>query len=207
MDYACSIFLNPPNTLPNKPLDNSLSIPGTGAHNAANVHGSSESNLNHSTMNYSIDIQQACLEDIPVSHDVLTNWAIQTLTPLINTAELTLRFVDRQEITHLNHQYRKMNKATNVLAFPASYPEEIELDVPLLGDVVICPEILLEESQSLNKPLIAHWAHIVIHGILHLLGYDHIDENDAKIMQALEIQLLERLGFDDPYDPIETEAH
>ena len=95
--------------------------------------------------------------------------------------------------------YRKQNKATNVLAFPATYPENVELEYPLLGDVIICPAVLKQESKTLKQPLIAHWAHIVIHGILHLLGYDHIDEEDATVMQAIEIQLLADLGFDNPY--------
>ena len=82
--------------------------------------------------------------------------------------------------------YRKINKATNVLAFPASYPDDIALDFPLLGDVIICPKILLEESHALNKPLSAHWAHIVIHGVLHLLGYDQI-KDDASLNLVLPV--------------------
>jgi probable rRNA maturation factor len=113
--------------------------------------------------------------------------------------------VDKNDITQLNHLYRKQNKATNVLAFPANLPDEIALDYPLLGDVIICPEILLEESLSLQKPLIAHWALIVIHGVLHLLGYDHIEEEDARVMQALEITLLAQLGFDNPYHTEDNE--
>ena len=190
----------------NKQLDNLLILPGVSTHELANLCGSSELVIKNSNMSYYIDIQLACDDTIPVVDDVLINWAILTLTSHRTSAELTLRFVSRQEITRLNHQYRKINKATNVLAFPASYPEDIELEFPLLGDVVICPEILLEESQSLNKTLTDHWAHIVIHGVLHLLGYDHIEEEDAKVMQALEIQVLAHLGFDDPYNSIETEA-
>ncbi len=79
-------------------------------------------------------------------------------------AELTLRIVDEDEITHLNSMYRKKNKATNVLAFPATYPSDIKLEFPLLGDLVVCPTVLEKESNSLAKPLTAHWAHIVIHG-------------------------------------------
>ena len=102
-------------------------------------------------------------------------------------------------MTHLNSTYRKQNKVTNVLAFPSNLPKDIQLDVPLLGDVIICPSVLQAESESLNKPLQAHWAHIVIHGVLHLLGFDHVRDEDAPIMQAQEINILEELGFCNPY--------
>ena len=150
-------------------------------------------------MSYHIDIQHACEEKPPVADEVLSEWAKQSLRSHRDFAELTLRLVDPEEITSLNHMYRKQNKATNVLAFPATYPENVELEYPLLGDVIICPAVLKQESKTLKQPLIAHWAHIVIHGILHLLGYDHIDEEDATVMQAIEIQLLADLGFDNPY--------
>lgn len=153
-------------------------------------------------MNYQIDIQHACDETIPVTDAVLTNWATLALTAHRNCAELTLRLVNSDEMTQLNTCYRQQNKATNVLAFPANIPADVALEYPFLGDVIICPTILKEESIQLNKPLVAHWALIVIHGVLHLLGFDHIDDHDATIMQALEIQLLAELGFDNPY-PIE----
>ena len=191
----------------NKLFDDSLSIPSASAIELANVCGSFKPNLKILNMNYHIDIQHASEDTIPISDEVLINWAILTLKPLKDSAELTLRFVDSEEITYLNHMYRKINKATNVLAFPASYPDDIALDFPLLGDVIICPKILLEESHALNKPLSAHWAHIVIHGVLHLLGYDHIKDDEATIMQTMETQLLLNLGFDDPYESIEKEAN
>lgn len=151
-------------------------------------------------MSYHIDIQHASEDSSPVTDERLRDWAILALTPHREAAELTLRLVDSKEITELNHLYRKKNKPTNVLAFPASYPAHVELEVPLLGDVIICPAVLYQESQTLDKPLIAHWAHIVIHGVLHLLGYDHIKEDDTKKMQAIETQLLADLGFDNPYE-------
>jgi probable rRNA maturation factor len=150
-------------------------------------------------MNYSLDIQHVCQETLPVSNSVLQQWAELALNTCCEKAELTLRFVDKEEITELNSVYRQQNKATNVLAFPANIPDEIELDYPFLGDIIICPAVLLEESITLRKPLDAHWALIVIHGILHLLGYDHIKDAEAEIMQALEVQLLQQLGFDNPY--------
>ncbi len=150
-------------------------------------------------MTYHIDIQHACADKIPITDAIMRKWARLTLATECDTAELTLRLVDSADITQLNLQYRKQNKATNVLAFPAHIPAGIELAYPLLGDVIICPSVLQHESIELQKPLIAHWAHIVIHGILHLLGYDHIHENDATIMQGLEIELLAQLNFDNPY--------
>ncbi|WP_133127373.1 rRNA maturation RNase YbeY [Legionella nagasakiensis] len=150
-------------------------------------------------MSYHIDIQHACDEPLPVADETLTQWAVLPLKPHKDSAELTLRFVDSEEMTHLNHTYRHKNKATNVLAFPVNLPQTIELEYPLLGDVIICPAVLKEESLIQNKPLTAHCAHIVIHGVLHLLGYDHINEEDTNIMQALEIELLAKLGFENPY--------
>ncbi len=150
-------------------------------------------------MKYHIEIQHACNEAIPVTDEALISWAQLALATQCDSAELTIRLVDLEEITHLNHFYRKQNKPTNVLAFPANIPEGVILDVPLLGDIIICPAVLQQESLALDKSLTAHWALIVLHGVLHLLGYDHIEEDDATIMQTLEIKLLAELGLDNPY--------
>jgi probable rRNA maturation factor len=150
-------------------------------------------------MNYHIDIQHASNDKIPISDELLCQWTTQALRPYRDHAELTIRLVDKNEITHLNTVYRKKNKATNVLAFPANYPKNIVLEYPLLGDVIICPDVLKQESVDLQTPLTAHWAHIVIHGVLHLLGYDHMKEEEAMVMQTIEKTILKELGFDDPY--------
>ncbi len=146
-----------------------------------------------------LDIQRACTHPLPVSEEQLLEWVQCALKPHREKAELTLRFVDADEITHLNHTYRKKDKATNVLAFPANLPDDIALEYPLLGDVIVCPAVLKEESLLLNTPLVSHWAHIIIHGVLHLLGYDHMNTADERIMQALEIKALQHFGFDNPY--------
>lgn len=146
-----------------------------------------------------IDIQHACDEVIPVSDAELRHWIQLTLQECQKQAELTLRLVDAPEITYLNFTYRKKNQTTNVLAFPANLPKEIALEYPLLGDIIVCPLVIQQESIDQSKPLVAHWAHIVIHGTLHLLGYDHINEADANIMQSLETKLLVALDFNDPY--------
>ena len=151
-------------------------------------------------MNYYIDIQNATDESLPVSEEELTRLATLALKDYRNKAELTIRLVTPEEMTQLNHAYRKQNKTTNVLAFPSTLPAEIQMECPLLGDVIICPKVLLLESKQLNKTLESHWALIVIHGILHLLGYDHIKDDDAIIMQSIEIKLLAELGFSNPYD-------
>jgi probable rRNA maturation factor len=157
-------------------------------------------------MSYLIDIQHASDEAIPVSDELLIKWAEVALFEHRDSAELTLRIVNTEEIMQLNNDYRDQNKATNVLAFPSDIPDTIELDYPLLGDVIICPAVLEKESLEQRKPLQEHWAHIVIHGILHLLGYDHIKDDDAEVMQALETKLLAKLGFTNPYQIEEDEV-
>lgn len=146
-----------------------------------------------------IDIQIACQDVLPVDNTCLEAWIKLTLDEHQKEAELTLRLVDAEEITFLNKTWRKHDKATNVLAFPGTIPDTIELDYPFLGDIIICPSVLEQEALAQNTPLNAHWAHIVIHGVLHLLGYDHIEESDANIMQAMEINLLAKLDFANPY--------
>lgn len=146
-----------------------------------------------------LDIQHTLKDPLPVTDDKLNQWVEHILSSQKIQAELTLRFVDKEEIQDLNRTYRQQDKPTNVLAFPANLPDDIPLEHPLLGDVIICPEVLAEESQTLSTTLVAHWAHIVTHGILHLLGYDHIKEKDALVMESLEIDILKSMGFENPY--------
>lgn len=148
-------------------------------------------------MTYHIDIQHACQEPSPFSDDMLILWAETTLRSLRPAGEITIRLVDSEEMIQLNHSYRQQNKPTNVLAFPQQIPSIVQMDCPLLGDVVICPHVLAKEAN--DQDLQAHWAHIVIHGVLHLLGYDHILPADAHIMEEQEIKLLAQFGYDNPY--------
>ncbi|WP_022940154.1 rRNA maturation RNase YbeY [Psychromonas hadalis] len=113
-------------------------------------------------------------------------------------AELTVRIVDIDESQQLNFDYRGKNKPTNVLSFPFQNPPGITL--PLLGDLVICKQVVEKEAIEQQKSLTAHWAHMLIHGSLHLLGYDHIVENQALEMENLETRLLVELGFSAPYN-------
>jgi len=120
--------------------------------------------------------------------------------------ELTIRVVDKAEIQSLNHTYRHKDKPTNVLSFPyedfqfdaPELPSEV-MQLPLLGDLVICHDIVLEEAQQQGKTIEEHWAHMVIHGVLHLKGYDHIDDSEAEIMEGLEIKILSTLDISNPY--------
>jgi probable rRNA maturation factor len=112
-------------------------------------------------------------------------------------AELTVRIVDIAESQQLNFQYRDKKKPTNVLSFPFQNPPGITL--PLLGDLVVCKKVVESEALEQNKTLTEHWAHMLIHGTLHLLGYDHIDPQEALEMESLETKLLIELGFSDPY--------
>jgi probable rRNA maturation factor len=112
-------------------------------------------------------------------------------------AVLTVRIVDEAESAALNEQFRGKIGPTNVLSFPADLPAEV--DLPLLGDIVICAPLVHSEASAQNKPLQAHWAHLLVHGTLHLLGFDHLQDEEAKQMEALEVRLLDQLGFADPY--------
>jgi probable rRNA maturation factor len=112
-------------------------------------------------------------------------------------AVLTLRLVDDGESRKLNERYRGKNRPTNVLSFPADLPEE--LGIPLLGDIVICAPLVGAEAEAQQKPVQSHWAHLTIHGVLHLLGYDHQEKKAAEEMEALEADLLHSLGIRNPY--------
>jgi len=111
--------------------------------------------------------------------------------------ELTIRIVDEKESLSLNKQYRDKEKPTNVLSFPFEAPAQIDLN--LLGDLVICAPIVSNEAKEQTKSEISHWAHMVVHGTLHLQGYDHIEDDEAEAMEALEIEILTTLGFPNPY--------
>nr|WP_298108890.1 rRNA maturation RNase YbeY [uncultured Pseudomonas sp.] len=125
-------------------------------------------------------------------------WCELALRQRSADSELTIRLVDEAEGRELNHTYRQRDYATNVLSFPADVPDGL-LDIPLLGDLVICAPVVEREALEQNKPAHAHWAHMVIHGCLHLLGYDHIEDEEAEEMEALERELLAELGLPDPY--------
>ncbi|WP_282167289.1 rRNA maturation RNase YbeY [Shewanella japonica] len=145
-----------------------------------------------------VDLQIAVND--PQAIPTLEEFELWVRTAIGNTmaqAELTIRIVENTESQQLNHTYRGKDKPTNVLSFPFDAPPGVEL--PLLGDLIIAAEVVELEAKQQNKPLVAHWAHMVIHGCLHLLGYDHIIDSEAEEMESLETQLIEGLGFSNPY--------
>ena len=147
-------------------------------------------------MSIELDIQRASAAPDQPDDDSFLRWVGLALGAGTDR-ELTIRLVDEDEGRTLNHTYRGKDYATNVLSFPADLPPE--LDLPLLGDLVVCVPVVAREATEQDKALHAHWAHMVIHGCLHLLGYDHIDESDADEMETLERELLAQLSIADPY--------
>lgn len=124
-------------------------------------------------------------------------WVDTALEVYEQDTEIVIRIVDEQESAALNEQYRRKSGPTNILSFPIDVPEGFELD--LLGDLVICAPLLEQEALEQNKILAHHWAHIIVHGVLHLLGYDHIDDNEAELMENKEIAILSKLNINNPY--------
>ena len=145
-----------------------------------------------------IDLQIACEQEsgLPTVEQI-EQWATAAVQPQSDEVEMTVRIVDEAESHELNLNYRGKDRPTNVLSFPFECPDEVEL--PLLGDLVICRQVVEREAQEQEKPLMAHWAHMVVHGSLHLLGYDHIEDDEAEEMESLEAQIMTGLGFADPY--------
>ena len=145
-----------------------------------------------------IDLQIACEQEtgLPTAEQI-EQWATAAVQPQSDEVEMTVRIVDEAESHELNLNYRGKDRPTNVLSFPFECPDEVEL--PLLGDLVICRQVVEREAQEQDKPLMAHWAHMVVHGSLHLLGYDHIEDDEAEEMESLETQIMTGLGFEDPY--------
>ncbi|MBD8899273.1 rRNA maturation RNase YbeY [Rhodanobacter sp. DHG33] len=112
-------------------------------------------------------------------------------------AELAIRIVGTREGRSLNRDYRDKDYATNVLSFAAELPPGVNL--PLIGDLAICAPVVAREAKEQGKLSNHHWAHMTVHGVLHLLGYDHIEDGEAEVMEALETRILAKLGIDDPY--------
>lgn len=152
-----------------------------------------------------IALDNATIPGLPTEPE-LSRWAEAVLVrhPTRANDELTVRLVTQDESQSLNRDYRGKDKPTNVLSFPFEAPPG--LDIPLLGDLVICHGIVLQEALQQHKPLADHYAHMVVHGILHLLGYDHMKEAEAEAMEALERDILASLGITDPYVLSDTEG-
>ncbi|EKN4209004.1 rRNA maturation RNase YbeY [Yersinia ruckeri] len=145
-----------------------------------------------------LDLQIACenSQGLPTEAD-FQRWLEAVLSQFQEESEVTIRVVDEAESHELNLTYRGKDKSTNVLSFPFEAPPEIEL--PLLGDLIICRQVVEQEAVEQNKALRAHWAHMVVHGSLHLLGYDHIVDDEAEEMESIETEIMQGLGYPDPY--------
>jgi probable rRNA maturation factor len=159
-------------------------------------------------MTLSVEVQRRVRTWAPPRADI-ASWASTALGRKAAGRELGVRVVGPTESRRLNARYRGRNKPTNVLSFPAaelpagpSKAPHAALDNPTirpLGDLVICPDVLRAEAREQHKSLRAHWAHLVVHGALHLVGYDHEDLADANRMERREVSVLRRLGFPNPY--------
>ena len=144
-----------------------------------------------------VDVQHASERgDLP-SEATIRHWVESLFVPH-DRGELTIRLVESPESQALNRQFRNVDKSTNVLSFPADWT--LEGGDPYFGDIAICTDVVHRESGEQGKSFQAHLAHMVIHGVLHLLGYDHEQDGDAEIMEAREVEALSRLGFNHPYE-------
>jgi probable rRNA maturation factor len=144
-----------------------------------------------------IEIQTIFKSNGQPDQEQIQRWVDAALDSFNQDTEVVVRIVDEQESAELNEQYRLKPGPTNILSFPVEVPEGIELN--LLGDLVICAPVLEKEALEQHKTLTDHWAHIIVHGILHLLGYDHIDETQAELMESKEIAILNKLNIKNPY--------
>lgn len=158
------------------------------------------------------------IEDVPDTA-LLEKWVLMAYFPVKETiaketgmekkvmekkppASVSLRITGMEEIQQLNMQFRHKDKPTNVLSFPMPFIDELvadDISCQLLGDIVLCAPVIKHEAQVQNKPSLSHWAHMVMHGMLHLQGYDHIEPAQAKEMERLEVSLLNQLDYPDPY--------
>ncbi len=149
-------------------------------------------------MSEMIEIQKASvLKSIP-EDDLMIKWAEHALDKQHQQAEITVRIVDEDEGLALNKTWRKKNYATNVLSFPVG--ELLEQAPNLLGDIVVCAPVVEQEARDQGKNFDAHWAHLIVHGVLHLQGYDHVTDKQAGEMESLEIQILKNIGYANPYE-------
>ncbi len=147
-------------------------------------------------MNLRVDIQTACSEPVPEEGDIC-RWIEAALSAHRDSAEVSVRLVGEEEMTRLNGDFRAQPKPTNVLSFPAGLPEGV--DHPLLGDIVVCAPVVEREAREQHKTSQQHWAHMLVHGSLHLLGFDHVEDREAELMESLETDILHTLGCPCPY--------
>ena len=148
-------------------------------------------------MSVTVDIQHASEPEGSPSTREIQDWVRAATDTRRQYAEVSIRIVDEAEISELNRRYRHKDGPTNVLSFATDFADSPE--TPLLGDIVICAPVVAREAAQQQKTPLAHWAHMVIHGTLHLLGFDHTNEQDAEQMEALETEIMTKLQFPPPY--------
>jgi probable rRNA maturation factor len=144
-----------------------------------------------------LDIQSASSSEDAPDEESIKRWVSAAVGSKEGDTELSVRIVDEPEGKKLNETYRGATGPTNVLSFP--FDEKTPEPLPLIGDIVVCAPVVTREAQQQNKDLTAHWAHMIIHGVLHLLGYDHQNDSEAAIMETLETEIMQKLGFAPPY--------
>ena len=148
-------------------------------------------------MDIILDIQSASSSEDAPDEESIKRWVSAVIGSKEGDTELSVRIVDEPEGKKLNETYRGATGPTNVLSFP--FDEKTPEPLPLIGDIVVCAPVVAREAQQQNKDLTAHWAHMIIHGVLHLLGYDHQNDSEAAIMETLETEIMQKLGFAPPY--------
>jgi probable rRNA maturation factor len=127
----------------------------------------------------------------------LQRWVNKALAKQVGPSEVNIRLVSKKESAYLNNTYRHQTGPTNILSFPFEPPPKVSSN--FLGDLVICAALVNQQAKQQAKTRLAHWAHLIIHGCLHLIGYDHVHDKDASKMESVEIQMLKELGYENPY--------
>ena len=158
--------------------------------------------MKKSQRNVEVELQNPnAFDSIPDEKDC-QNWLSAAIQTPNKALSIVIRFVDKKESADLNLTYRQKKSATNVLSFPFEMPDipELHEERRHLGDLVLCEPVVITEAEQQNKSIKQHFAHLIVHGTLHLQGYDHINDDDAQEMESLEISILESLGFDNPYE-------
>lgn len=153
-------------------------------------------------MTIQVDVQNACDDDTTPDNTLIASWIVRAIdaSGALDVSEVSVRVVSAEEIHALNKQYRGKDKPTNVLSFPAGKVSGLPADIPVvLGDIVICASVVHDEAVAQRKVLEDHWAHMLVHGTLHLLGFDHESDSEAAAMEALETTILTDHGLTDPY--------
>jgi probable rRNA maturation factor len=152
-------------------------------------------------MNVELEIQRATTSTNTPDDEQFQLWVDAVPSELDHISKCTIRIVDEEEARRFNRDYRNRDYATNVLSFRAELPDNLPVEIRQcqLGDILICAPVVVRESLERQRPEADHWAHLTIHGVLHLLGHDHEQPDEAAVMESLEIEILRKLGVSDPY--------